>query len=286
MIDLGRQAAPATVEAAAFPRNTGYQTALVQLPQGRSLARAVIFKALAALQPGGDLYVWGDVRAGIRPVEEDFAAMGDVTSVAVGGGERLFHLRRRDELPAVPEDWQTPWEPRELDLEAAGERYRIVTQPGVFSADELDAGTRFFLEHLPDLGIRSPKAVLDACCGTGIVGMAAGRVLRADAVVYADDDVLAVHCARAATGAKVILADLTRERVEGDFDLVLCNPPFHQGVGEDRSFVRRFIDLLPAGLPLALVANRFLPYDRELGQRFRDVRIVAQDARYRVFFCR
>lgn len=271
---------------AAFPAQGDFDTAFVELPQGRALARAVVVKALEAVRPGGDLYVWGAVRAGIRPVEEDFAAVAQTTTVAAGGGERLFHARRSEGEIATPAEWGRPWEKRELDLEAAGERYRVVTQPGVFSADELDAGTRFFLEHLNGMGLRRPRTVLDACCGVGILGMAATRVLGAERVLYADDDVLAVDCARAGTQSEAVAADLTRELPDGKFDLVVCNPPFHQGVGEDRTFVRKFISLLPRGVELAMVANHFLPYERELSERFGEVEVTADDGRYRVYRCR
>ncbi len=70
------------------------------------------------------------------------------------------------------------------------------------------------------------------------------------------------------------------------FDLVLSNPPFHQGTDVNTATAQRIVreafGVLRPGGCLWIVANRFLPYDRVLGDTFGSVATLADDGRYRV----
>ena len=64
------------------------------------------------------------------------------------------------------------------------------------------------------------------------------------------------------------------------------NPPFHQGRKADPDLGRAFIDaaaraLKPKGA-LWLVANRHLPYESHLGQRFANVSEVAGTPKFKI----
>jgi 16S rRNA (guanine1207-N2)-methyltransferase len=67
----------------------------------------------------------------------------------------------------------------------------------------------------------------------------------------------------------------------GQYDVIVCNPPFHvQGRLDRPDIGRRFIaaaaqSLKPKGR-LWLVANRHLPYEDALTGNFQRVRVVAQ----------
>jgi 23S rRNA (guanine1835-N2)-methyltransferase len=65
---------------------------------------------------------------------------------------------------------------------------------------------------------------------------------------------------------------------------VVSNPPFHQGVDVTTGIATQMIhevpDVLRLGGRLRLVANRFLPYHREMRAVFGNVRSVAETGRY------
>jgi 16S rRNA (guanine1207-N2)-methyltransferase len=280
-----------------FPRaGDAFDVALVQITTGRGFARAALVTALRAVRPGGWLYAAGANRAGARTALSDAAYLGEAETVASKGGHRLFRVRRPDGELNVPADWDAPWLPRPLAVDVRGRTYDLRTQPGVFSWDHIDDGTRFLLDRFPELHPPRDSRVLDACCGYGILGMVAAAEWSPAAVTYADDDLLAVACVRAATtgrgvtAAEVTPADLTREVPGGGFDVILCNPPFHQGYDTDKTFAARFARraarALRRGGRLILVANAFLPYRDVLRPHFADATQFARDGRYQILVAR
>jgi 16S rRNA (guanine1207-N2)-methyltransferase len=70
------------------------------------------------------------------------------------------------------------------------------------------------------------------------------------------------------------------------FDVVITNPPFHQGVGVDYEvacqFVRDATRVLRPGGRLFLVANRFLRYGDLIREVFGNVDTAHADHRYHV----
>ncbi|MFM8323116.1 MAG: methyltransferase [Chloroflexota bacterium] len=75
-------------------------------------------------------------------------------------------------------------------------------------------------------------------------------------------------------------------QIQPRYTLIASNPPFHSGKGIDYSMAEGFIHdsrqaLLPGGR-LLIVANRFIRYDRLIGQVFGRVTTLAEDTRYHV----
>ena len=82
---------------------------------------------------------------------------------------------------------------------------------------------------------REPSRILDLCCGTGCIGIAAARVFTEARVDLVDDDPDAVAAARGniveldpivADRLEVIASDLFADLAGQQYDLVLCNPPY------------------------------------------------------------
>jgi 16S rRNA (guanine1207-N2)-methyltransferase len=65
------------------------------------------------------------------------------------------------------------------------------------------------------------------------------------------------------------------------------NPPFHDGGSEDRAlgvaFIQSAAQMLHRGGTCWIVANRHLPYEAELAGHFAPVRVLAQEAGFKVF---
>jgi 16S rRNA (guanine1207-N2)-methyltransferase len=163
----------------------------------------------------------------------------------------------------------------------------VVNHAGVFCADRLDIGTRFFLQHLPD-SPESPDArrIVDLGCGNGVVGTAAALADPGAEVLFVDESYQAVASAEAtykANGmpghAEFRVADGLTGVPDGSVDTVLNNPPFHSHqTTTDATAWRMFSEarraLRPGG-ELWVVGNRHLGYHLKLRKLFGNSQLVA-----------
>lgn len=181
----------------------------------------------------------------------------------------------------------SPW-PRSYVLDAdsgVGAGLTVVNHAGVFCADRLDIGTRFFLRHLPTG--KGAAHIVDLGCGNGVLGTAAAVADPEATVTFIDESYPAVASAEAtfrANGgdpsrAEFIAGDALAAVPAGSVDLVLNNPPFHthqatSGATSWRMFSGARDALRPGG-ELWVVGNRHLDYHVKLRKLFGNSQVVA-----------
>jgi 16S rRNA (guanine1207-N2)-methyltransferase len=164
----------------------------------------------------------------------------------------------------------------------------VVNHAGVFCADRLDIGTRFFLRHLPD---GRGRRVVDLGCGNGVVGTAVALGDPDAEVLFVDESFQAVASAEAtykANGApghaEFRVGDGLAGVPSGSVDLVLNNPPFHSHQATTDATARRMFagarrTLRPGG-ELWVVGNRHLGYHVTLRKLFGNSQLVASDPKF------
>lgn len=165
----------------------------------------------------------------------------------------------------------------------------VVNHAGVFCADRLDIGTRFFLQHLPDG--RGPRRIVDLGCGNGVVGTAAALADPEAEVLFVDESFQAVasaegtYKANGAPGrAEFRVGDGLTGIAADSVDIVLNNPPFHSHQATtDATAWRMFTDarraLRPGG-ELWVVGNRHLGYHVKLRKLFGNSQLIASDPKF------
>jgi 16S rRNA (guanine1207-N2)-methyltransferase len=214
-----------------------------------------------------------------------------VATLAVRGHGRVLAARRsscRGEAAGALRGSLAAW--RTLSrIELAGESCDWVSYPGCFAAGRLDEGTRLLLTALPALS-RGAR-VLDYACGTGVVAAALLRGAPGLAVDALDNDAVALAAAREnVPAANLILGTRLADAPSRDYAAILCNPPLHQGIAEDRTLVERLIAEAPSRLAprgcLQLVVQRRVAVDRLLRRHFAEAEVVAETSRYRVWRAR
>ena len=166
---------------------------------------------------------------------------------------------------------------------------------GVFSQQQLDIGARCFLEHLPD-DLPEAARVADLGCGNGVIGLSVLKHQPHAQITFCDESWLALKSAR--ENAAGIFPDARTcfhhgdglAGVEETFDVILLNPPFHEGhiVGDHvaRRLFRQASRHLAEGGELRVIGNRHLGYHKPLGRLFRSVERVGNDSKFVVFSCR
>jgi 16S rRNA (guanine1207-N2)-methyltransferase len=261
-------------------------------PQSRALARRWIVEAMALLRPGGALTLVGANDGGVKSLIGDAAALfGATQTLGVGKGCRAAEAARPAAPPDPPAWAATPgiapgtWHTLTARL-PAGDR-ELLSLPGVFSYEHLDEGTELLLRSLP---MPAGARVLDLGCGYGPIGVAAAAA-GAASVDMIDVNLLAVASARAnaerhSVRGEVIAGDGLAAVAGRQYDLIVSNPPFHAGGKVSTAAAEAFIAggraLLAPGGRLALVANRFIAYNKVVAAHFSRTERLAESKAYHV----
>ncbi|MFT6327339.1 MAG: 16S rRNA G1207 methylase RsmC [Crocinitomicaceae bacterium] len=168
---------------------------------------------------------------------------------------------------------------------------KLSTQANVFGRDKLDPGAAFVVENLTKL----PKCnnVADLCCGSGILAIAYAKQnfnsSNAAKITLFDESFMAVQssinsCELNSIKDYEVHWDDGLKNNKQKFDLILCNPPFHEEhtVG-DYIAKRLFNDakqhLTPNG-SLVVVGNRHLGYHVTLKKYFKQVSTLASNSKF------
>ncbi|MBF4572321.1 methyltransferase [Herbiconiux sp. VKM Ac-1786] len=264
---------------------TGARVVLMQLP--RSLAELdELAHAIAA---------WADpevvVYAGGR-LKHMTPAMNEVLERSFG--RVTATLARQKSRVLVASEPHPHAEPvamrREFHAEPAPGLWVCATG-GAFAGTKIDIGTRFLLEHLGEMRPDARTAV-DLGCGTGVLSAYLARA-RPELTVFAtDQSAAAVESARATMAANdVENVDVVRDDAlstfdDGGADLVLLNPPFHQGSTVHAGIALKLFQaagrVLAPGGELWTVFNSHLSYRAALQRAVGETRQVARNAKFTV----
>ncbi|UWQ28051.1 class I SAM-dependent methyltransferase [Leisingera sp. M523] len=245
--------------------------AVVFIPRAKALARMLIAQAAAATQ--GQVLIDGVKTEGIDSVLKDLRKRCEPSVPVSKAHGKVFWIDGGTDLS----EW-LPTEPQQVE--------GFSTAPGVFSADGIDPASRMLAAALPQ---KLGRCVADLGAGWGYLS---AEVLKRESVEelhLAEADYHALACARqnvADSRAQFHWADARTWKAPGTVNTVVMNPPFHTGRTAEPSLGQAFIGaaaamLAPSG-SLWMVANRHLPYEVALGERFAQVREEGGDNRFKI----
>lgn len=205
------------------------------------------------------------------------------------GPTQLSRAWKKARILECPEKILAKPEPPPIERREQEWDLHLSHYPGVFSRGRLDRGTRLLLAQLPNLELGG--RVLDLACGDGVLGLAVQRLCPSSQLTFVDESAQAIRSARANQGqnfshrpAAFHWQDrLTLYKGEA-FDLILCNPPFHQdhNLGDEVAFtmLSQAKQHLKAGGSLVMVGNRHLNYHLKLKRIYERVEILASDEKF------
>ncbi|MEU6675060.1 methyltransferase [Streptomyces sp. NPDC046925] len=262
---------------------------LVRVPKSLALLEDQLHRLAPALHAG-------TVVVGTGMVTEIHTSTLDLFERIIGPTRTSLARQKARLIFSTPDPERTagpsPW-PRDYVLDGdsgAGAGLTAVNHAGVFCAERLDIGTRFFLRHLPT-GTGAAH-IVDLGCGNGVLGTAATVADPRATVTFIDESYPAVTSAEAtfrANGldparAEFVAGDALSAVPAGSVDLVLNNPPFHShqatsGATAWRMFSGARAALRPGG-ELWVVGNRHLGYHVKLRKLFGNSQVVASDPKF------
>jgi len=263
-----------------------FDLALVRLPKDLDCLDDTLRRLRGVMAPGATVLAGGMIKhtptRAWRLLEQIIGA-----TVTTPGWKKARLGASRCDAPTLPP------QPAPASYSLPADGLELHGAPGVFGGGRLDGGAALLLRRLP--ATNAPLAAADLGCGDGVLALALARRCPAATVLGVDESHRAIACARAnlarnfpasAEAARVHLSvgDGLAEVAPASLDLVLCNPPFHQGfavadVAAERLFAQARA-ALKAGGCLLVVGNRHLGHHVKIERLFGHHEKVDGDERF------
>ncbi len=267
-----------------WPPDAPCDGAFIRLPKAKDALDLALHAAAARLSPGAPIAVFGANAEGIRSAVRHLEGVADdVATISTRYHARVVMGLRKSVIEGHKRhlaDWRRE---RKVDIGGVGRTW--VSYPGTFAKGGIDDGTAFLLGHLGPVPKRA--RVLDFAAGTGVIAAAIATLSPEAAIDMIEADALAVAAAHEnVPGIRAILGNSLGASGGARYDLIVSNPPVHDGIAESRAVLDRLIaeaprHLAPSGRLLVVVQKR-IPVLSGMVTAFGSARLVAEDGRFTV----
>lgn len=256
---------------------------LWRVPKTQALFVQQIARLHTVLAPGTIVLAGGMDKHLLPNTKALLERLGHVDTLP---GRKKSHIFRLLPDPRSP----TPAEPRQPIFTAPELKLALQGDANVFASDQLDIGARFFIEQFAKLP--PAQRIADLGCGNGALMLALAQQRPGIEIHGFDESYQAVACARANWLRNIgepasecfHVADGLEECDQNPFELILCNPPFHQQhvVGDHiaRQLFAQSQRQLTVGGELWVIGNRHLGYRELLRERFGNCEQVAANSKF------
>jgi 16S rRNA (guanine1207-N2)-methyltransferase len=266
--------------------------ALYRVSKEKRVVEHVLQSLWLQLPVGGELHIAGYKNEGIKTFAKRAKAAWDCSEELVRADGQLHlyaFIKQADRAELLQTD-----DYHALQTIGEWKGTPLLSKPGIFAWDRVDDGTGFLLEYLPQLlagkSVESLRT-LDLGCGYGLLALALVQAGCGE-VVATDNNAAALRACegnmqQALPSQNIsVVADDCGGNLRGSFDLILCNPPFHQGFDVEQDLTDRFLEaaflLLKPGGQALFVVNAFIPLERKATVWFSQVEKVADNGRYKL----
>ncbi|WP_026621844.1 16S rRNA (guanine1207-N2)-methyltransferase [Ensifer sp. WSM1721] len=283
---LYRALEAARVDVTPVASGDAYDVALVLCGKHKGENEDRIAEALKRTRTGALIAVAGGKEDGIQPLRKKIGKFGwDGDSMPKYHGVAFWFTRPEDVSEAVSKLAKVPVRVDGL----------FDASPGMFSHDRVDAGSELLASRLPH-DFAGHAADFGAGWGYLSVKLAeASPNLKGIDLFEADFEALQAAQANMAanapsTPARFYWHDLTAEETRDKYDLIVMNPPFHEGHAAEpalgAAMIKAAAKSLKHGGRLMLVANRGLPYEQVLAENFKESGETCRNARFKVLWAK
>lgn len=268
-----------------------HDAALVFMPKSKGELSLLLVFVNSLISPGAPVYLVGEKKQGIASGAKRLAELGEQTfKVDSAKHCQLWCTRTSPEKGPVSFQLQDWFE--QYTVSIGQEDYDFASIPGVFSYERLDEGSAMLIDSMIEAPAKRIQGrTLDFGCGSGPIGIVAKKRNPDIALEMVDINWLALECAKRSCALNGVEASVYASDgwsdIDGRFDTVLSNPPFHSGVATEyqttEHFIRGAYDHMNRYASLMLVANAFLKYPGLIESRFGRCDTLNESSRFKVY---
>ena len=229
------------VAARAWPKSKKVGACIARMPHTKASTQMMIGAMLSVLEEGGSVWIVGTPIEGVHSVKAMLSAQFQSVVVASSSADAVVIRGISKTAPTAGAATPSLKDFRfksTLPLEGTDQKW--VSYPGLFANGQVDVMTAAMMAQLP-----APKAgadVLDYCSGSGVIGRTLQLRSPGATIHLLDNDAVAMEAAaKNATGASFHLSDGFAALAGKKFDLIVSNPPVHQGLDSDFSILANFL---------------------------------------------
>jgi 16S rRNA (guanine1207-N2)-methyltransferase len=244
----------------------------------------VINAAARLLKTGGTLVIAGEKQQGIQTyTKKAEQRLGSMAVVKKDGPARIGIIPKKIPGETLPDNEYTLLRPA-----ITADDMVFYSKPGVFGWDKIDQGSAFLATHLDKLPIKNAR-LLDLGCGYGYLSVMAHPYT--PSITHATDNNAAALLAckknfeqHNITGE--VFADDIGAKLTPGYDVILCNPPFHQGFDIEHTLAEQFIAasarLLGKRGQALFVVNSFIALEKVASRYFNKIDVLADNKRFKL----
>lgn len=170
----------------------------------------------------------------------------------------------------------------------------FLSKPGVFGWQKVDVGSTLLMQAFAEQISKEAEAkILDLGCGYGYLSLQA-KQLGFEQIDATDNNAAALIACQAnfdklQIDGKVFADHIAQQSASQAYDIVLCNPPFHQGFAHSKQLIHDFCfqahRVLKRHGQAWFVVNQFIGIDAIANKIFSQVERLNEAEGFRIYRC-
>jgi 16S rRNA (guanine1207-N2)-methyltransferase len=263
-----------------------FDGALILCDKHKGINEDRVAEALTRVKAGGLVVIAGAKEDGVQPLRKQLDRLGfEPQSMPKYHGIAVWFTVPQDPSSAIAK----------LQAKPVIVDGRFETKVGLFSHAHVDDGSELLASRLPT---NFDGNAADFGAGWGYLSVmlaeTSPRTNRIDLFEASHDALeharknLASNCPKLTT--RFFWQDLGSEPAKEKYDLVIMNPPFHEGHAAEPSIgeamIKAAAEALRNGGELLMVANRGLPYEPILAANFKQHGETCRNSRFKILWAK
>jgi 16S rRNA G1207 methylase RsmC len=262
-----------------------FDTVVIKIPGSNNYLDDIVLQLTQLLAPDSQVIAAGMVKYWTNKWPQIFADRLGSSHCSLTWKKSRLILANAQHIPAQQKPLKVS------RYQAAPLAMTITKQSNVYGQDNLDLGARVLIAALPSFV--GAQNLVDLGCGSGELGLAVLKDNHDIHVEFVDESYQAVASAQynvannlpqSLAQASFTCSDGLIDKAKGHYDVVLCNPPFHQQqtIGDQLAWnmMHQARNSLKSGGALYLVGNRHLRYNVKLQRLFANCEQVGGNQKF------
>ncbi len=272
-----------------FPNDQGFDLSLYRISKERAVSHHILNSLFSLTQPDGHIILGGKKNEGIKSYYDKSRKTFLCDAALIKQKDTYCATLTLKQVckaldPSNLDDKNYP-EIRPIAIDdpfTEDKSVEIYSKPGLFGWNKSDRGSALLLRIIWEQQsekLVNAQSILDLGCGYGYLSLHLLKKLQHEKTsklteLHAtDNNAAAIHCCQRNLSQYMsdelrvdVTADDCGKAIKEKFDIIVCNPPFHQGFETSRPLTDKFLNrcksLLSVNGSAFFVVNVFVPIEK------------------------